>query len=147
MVTRVLASNGGLPSRSTEEEARTLSRLYACRAREVWTWCLQRTKSRRERSSGQEKGEQVAGRAVDEGSDSHNVGRNLSRDSPRLVIVIASLLIFVSHLGCSWGQTRQAASRNRTNGLLESTSLRPACHVGLSPLGHFSSPCSSTSGM
>ena len=36
---------------------------------------------------------------VEEGSDSHNVGRNLSRDSPRLVIVIASLLIFVSHLG------------------------------------------------
>ncbi len=92
------------------------------------------------------KGERVAGRAVEEGSDSHNVRRDLSRDGPRLVIVIASLLITVSHLGYSWGQTRQGASRNRINGLLESTVLRPACHVGLSPLGHFSSPSSSTSG-
>ena len=99
MVTRVLASNGGLVSRSTKEEARTLSRLYAWRAREVWTWCLRRAESRRERGSGQEKGERVAGRAVEEGSDSHNVRRDLSRDGPRLVIVTASLLIIVSHLG------------------------------------------------
>jgi hypothetical protein len=53
------------------------------------------------------RGNGLRGRAVEEGSDSHNVRRNLSRDGSRLVIVTMSLLIIVSHLGYSWGQTRQ----------------------------------------
>ena len=101
MVNRVLAPNGDLESRSTKEEGRTLSRLYAWRAREVWTWCLQRAESRRERSSEREKRERVAGRAIEDGSDSHNIRCNLSQDNSRSVIATISLSVLVPHLGYS----------------------------------------------